>query len=125
MTDAHVDGGRAPSSRNLTIARSGVALVGLHGQTVLHRPRERFTRQFCDGARASRLLGLDVVNDFRAADVAAGGEGAPLVPLYHAAICAGLERPLMVLNWGGVGNVTCARRRRARSSPSTPGPPTR
>ena len=86
--------------------RESVALVGLHGQTILHRPRERFTRQLCDGARASRLLGLDVVNDFRAADVAAGGEGAPFVPLYHAAICAGLERPLMVLNWGGVGNVT-------------------
>ena len=73
---------------------------------MLHRPRERFTRQLCDGARAAAALGLDVVNDFRAADVAAGGEGAPLVPLYHAAMCAGLERPLMVLNWGGVGNVT-------------------
>ena len=72
--------------------RETIALVGLHGQTILHRPRERFTRQLCDGARASRLLGLDVVNDFRAADVAAGGEGAPFVPLYHAAICAGLDR---------------------------------
>jgi anhydro-N-acetylmuramic acid kinase len=83
-----------------------IALVGLHGQTILHRPRERFTRQLCDGARAAKSLGIDVVNDFRSADVAAGGEGAPLVPLYHAAISAGLERPLTLLNWGGVGNVT-------------------
>ncbi len=64
------------------------------------------TRQLGDGARAAGALGINVVNNFRAADVAAGGEGAPLVPLYHAAMCAGLERPLNVVNWGGVGNVT-------------------
>ena len=64
------------------------------------------TRQLCDGALAAKTLGLDVVCDFRSADVAAGGEGAPLAPIYHAAMTAGLERPLMVLNWGGVGNVT-------------------
>jgi anhydro-N-acetylmuramic acid kinase len=105
VTDSHVEA--VFSFMRKAGVRSGeVALVGLHGQTVLHRPRERFTRQLLDGARASRLLGIDVVNDFRAADVAAGGEGAPLVPLYHAAICAGLPRPLVVLNWGGVGNVT-------------------
>ncbi len=57
-------------------------------------------------ARAAAQLGVDVVCDFRSADVAAGGQGAPLVPLYHEAITRGLERPLMVLNWGGVGNVT-------------------
>jgi anhydro-N-acetylmuramic acid kinase len=83
-----------------------VGLVGLHGQTILHRPCERFTRQLCDGGRAASRLGFDVVCDFRSADVAAGGEGAPLVPLYHAALTAGLARPLMLLNWGGVGNVT-------------------
>ena len=88
------------------IGRGSVALVGLHGQTVLHRPGERFTRQLCDGGRATARLGIDVVCDFRSADVAAGGEGAPLAPLYHAAIAAKLERPLMFLNWGGVGNVT-------------------
>jgi anhydro-N-acetylmuramic acid kinase len=105
VTDAHVVAVLAFVEK-FGVRREAVALVGLHGQTILHRPRERFTRQLCDGARASRLLGLDVVNDFRAADVAAGGEGAPFVPLYHAAICAGLARPLMALNWGGVGNVT-------------------
>jgi len=64
------------------------------------------TRQLCDGARAAAALGVDVVADFRSADVKAGGEGAPLAPIYHAAMAAGLERPLMILNWGGVGNVT-------------------
>ena len=105
VTDAHVGAVRALMTRH-AIDPAQVALVGLHGQTVLHRPRDHFTRQLCDGARAAVALGIDVVNDFRAADVAAGGEGAPLVPLYHAAICAGQPRPLMVLNWGGVGNVT-------------------
>jgi anhydro-N-acetylmuramic acid kinase len=105
VTDSHVAAVLAFMER-FAVSRESVALVGLHGQTILHRPRERFTRQLCDGARASLLLGLDVVNDFRAADVAAGGEGAPFVPLYHSAICAQQKRPLMVLNWGGVGNVT-------------------
>ncbi|HXT07647.1 MAG TPA: anhydro-N-acetylmuramic acid kinase [Roseiarcus sp.] len=105
VTDAHVAAVESFLTEH-AIARAGVALVGLHGQTVLHRPQQRYTRQLCDGGRAARRLGADVVCDFRSADVAAGGEGAPLVPLYHAALAAGLERPLMVLNWGGVGNVT-------------------
>ena len=105
VTDAHV----AAVERffvDFDVPRESVALVGLHGQTILHRPQARLTRQLCDGARAAAALGLDVVADFRSADVAAGGEGAPLVPLYHAALAQGLERPLMFLNWGGVGNVT-------------------
>ena len=105
VTDAHV----AAVERFLAdfaVDRRDVAIVGLHGQTVLHRPRERFTRQLCDGARAAAALAIDVVDDFRSADVAAGGEGAPLAPLYHAAMCATLDKPVMILNWGGVGNVT-------------------
>jgi anhydro-N-acetylmuramic acid kinase len=105
VTDAHV----AAIERFLkefAIDRRKVEIVGLHGQTVLHRPKERFTRQLCDGARAAAALGIDVVNDFRSADVAAGGEGAPLAPLYHAAVCAKLDKPTAVLNLGGVGNVT-------------------
>ncbi len=105
VTDAHVAAVEAFLVDH-AIGRESVALVGLHGQTVLHRPQQRYTRQLCDGARAAGRLGLDVVCDFRSADVAAGGEGAPLVPLYHAALAVGLERPLMFLNWGGVGNVT-------------------
>ena len=94
------------SSGAFAIARESVALAGVHGQTILHRPAAGVTRQLCDGARAAAALAIDVVCDFRAADVAAGGEGAPLAPIYHAAMTAGLERPLIVLNWGGVGNVT-------------------
>lgn len=105
VTDAHVAAIGA-FMKECGLDPLSVALVGLHGQTILHRPRERFTRQLMDGARAARLLGVDVVSDFRAADVAAGGEGAPFAPLYHAAISAAVPRPLMILNWGGVGNVT-------------------
>ena len=105
VTDAHVAAVQLFLDE-YAIARETVDLVGLHGQTVLHRPQQRYTRQLCDGARAAAHLKIDVVCDFRSADVAAGGEGAPLVPLYHAAIAAEVDKPLMVLNWGGVGNVT-------------------
>lgn len=105
VTDAHIGAVEAFLER-FAIARESVALVGMHGQTILHRPRARLTRQLCDGSRAAAALRIDVVCDFRSADVVAGGEGAPLAPVYHAAIAAGLERPLIVLNWGGVGNVT-------------------
>jgi anhydro-N-acetylmuramic acid kinase len=86
----------------------GVAfdLVGFHGHTIVHRPAERRTWQIGDGALLARLVGVDVVADFRSADVAAGGEGAPLAPLYHAALAADLAKPVAVLNLGGVGNVT-------------------
>jgi anhydro-N-acetylmuramic acid kinase len=83
-----------------------IAVVGLHGQTVLHRPERRITRQLGDGALLAELTGIDVVGGFRLADVAAGGQGAPFAPLYHAALAEDLPRPLAVLNLGGVGNVT-------------------
>jgi anhydro-N-acetylmuramic acid kinase len=105
VTDAHIAAVEEFLER-FSVPRERVALVGLHGQTILHRPRQRLTRQLCDGPRAAAALNIDVVSNFRSADVAAGGEGAPLAPIYHAAMAAGLERPLMILNWGGVGNVT-------------------
>lgn len=83
-----------------------IDLVGFHGHTILHRPAEHRTWQIGDAALLARLLGIDVVGDFRSADVAAGGEGAPLAPLYHAALAASLEKPLAVLNIGGVANAT-------------------
>ncbi len=83
-----------------------VDLVGFHGHTILHCPAERRTWQIGDGALLARLASVDVVADFRSADVAAGGEGAPLAPLYHAALAADLARPVAILNLGGVGNVT-------------------
>jgi anhydro-N-acetylmuramic acid kinase len=92
--------------RDFAIDRARVRVVGLHGQTVWHRPEKRFTRQLGDGPRVAAALGLDVVNRFRHADVAAGGEGAPFAPLYHRALASPLPQPVMVLNLGGVGNVT-------------------
>jgi anhydro-N-acetylmuramic acid kinase len=85
---------------------TAVDVVGFHGHTVLHRPAERRTWQIGDGAQLARRLGLDVVADFRSADVAAGGQGAPLAPLFHAALAADRRKPLAVLNIGGVANVT-------------------
>jgi anhydro-N-acetylmuramic acid kinase len=85
---------------------TGVDLVGFHGHTILHEPARRRTWQLGDGALLARLTGIDVIGDFRSADVAAGGEGAPFAPIFHAALSAKLERPLAVVNIGGVANVT-------------------
>ena len=82
-----------------------VELVGFHGQTVSHRPDEGFTLQIGDGQALADELQTDVVGQFRLADMAAGGQGAPLAPLFHAAL-AGEDRPLGVLNLGGIGNLT-------------------
>ncbi len=81
-------------------------IVGLHGQTILHRPELGLTWQIGDAALLARATGIRVAWDFRTADVAAGGEGAPLAPVYHAALAAPLPRPVAVLNIGGVANVT-------------------
>ena len=90
------------------IDKAGVAVVGFHGQTVLHRPEQHLTVQIGDGPALARRLGLPVAYDFRAADVAAGGQGAPLVPVFHQALARDLARPhpICVLNVGGVANVT-------------------
>ncbi|GAJ28889.1 anhydro-N-acetylmuramic acid kinase [Acidomonas methanolica] len=83
-----------------------VDVVGFHGQTLLHAPDRRITVQAGDALLLSRATGLPVVHDFRADDVAAGGQGAPLAPLYHAALLRGHPGPVGVLNLGGVANVT-------------------
>ena len=85
-----------------------VQLVGFHGQTVFHAPERRLTVQIGDGQKLARRLGLPVVFDFRAADVAAGGQGAPFVPLYHQALVrkSGLKGNVVVANIGGVANIT-------------------
>jgi len=90
------------------IDKSDVAIIGFHGQTVLHRPGQRLTVQIGDGKALARRLGIPVAYDFRAADVAAGGQGAPLVPAFHQALARDLKRahPIAVLNVGGVANVT-------------------
>ena len=83
-------------------------VVGWHGQTVFHAPGRRLTVQLGDGEAMAADLGLPVIVDMRQADVAAGGQGAPLVPIYHAALvrAAALPEPAMVINLGGVANIT-------------------
>jgi anhydro-N-acetylmuramic acid kinase len=105
VTDAHIGAIRRFMAETGTAAND-VNLIGLHGQTVYHRPEARFTRQLGLGAKVAGELGIDTVNRFRHADVASGGEGAPLVPLYHRALASGLAQPIMILNLGGVGNIT-------------------
>lgn len=83
-----------------------IAVIGFHGQTIHHAPAQRQTIQIGDGALLAKLTGIDVVNDFRSADVQAGGQGAPLAPVYHLARAGALAKPLAVLNLGGVANVT-------------------
>jgi anhydro-N-acetylmuramic acid kinase len=108
LTEAHADAVKALLHK-AGFAASDIALIGFHGQTILHRPEQRWTWQIGDGALLARLTGIDVVNDFRSADVKAGGQGAPLVPLYHAALlrkARGIAPPVVMVNIGGVANVT-------------------
>jgi anhydro-N-acetylmuramic acid kinase len=90
------------------LPKDEISVVGFHGQTVLHAPERGLTVQLGNGNELARRLGLPVVYDFRAADVAAGGQGAPLVPVFHRALLGALDRPhpIAVLNLGGVANVT-------------------
>ena len=84
-----------------------IDVIGFHGQTIAHRPAEGLTWQIGNGALLAEATGIDVICDFRSRDMASGGEGAPLAPLYHAALAAALDRsPVCVLNIGGVANVT-------------------
>ncbi len=86
---------------------SAVEVVGFHGQTILHRPEQKLTVQIGDGVLLAKRLKIPVVYDFRAADVAAGGQGAPLVPVFHRALLRAFDdRPIAVVNIGGVANVT-------------------
>jgi len=90
------------------LSAESIDVVGFHGQTVLHRPESRLTVQLGDGAALARRLRIPVVYDLRAADMERGGQGAPLVPVFHRALAdmAAIERPVAILNLGGVANVT-------------------
>ena len=85
-----------------------IDIVGFHGQTVLHRPEQKMTVQIGDAAALAKAIHIPVMHDFRAADVAAGGQGAPFVPVYHRALAQSLDRegPIVVVNIGGVANIT-------------------
>ncbi len=105
LTALHVEAVAALCARE-GVHRASVTAIGFHGQTLLHRPEQRLTWQIGDAAALAEATGLPVVHDFRSRDVAEGGQGAPLVPLFHAALLARAERPVAALNLGGVGNLT-------------------
>jgi anhydro-N-acetylmuramic acid kinase len=83
-----------------------IDVIGFHGHTVAHRPERGWTWQIGDAQRLADATGITVVADFRSGDVALGGQGAPLIPVYHQALCASLDKPVVVLNLGGVANLT-------------------
>ncbi|GAB1715974.1 MAG: protein of unknown function UPF0075 [Nitrobacter sp.] len=107
VTMAHAEAVEAFVAEN-RIAREDIDIVGFHGQTVLHRPAQRLTVQIGDANALAKAIRVPVMHDFRAADVAAGGQGAPFVPVYHRALAQSQRRegPVCVVNIGGVSNIT-------------------
>ncbi len=93
-----------------SLSADDVDVIGFHGQTVLHRPDDALTVQIGDGALLARETGIDVVYDMRAEDMRHGGQGAPLIPAYHAALAHNLEQqpdmPVVFVNIGGISNLT-------------------
>lgn len=114
VADAHLAAALSFMAVN-GVKASALDLVGVHGQTVLHEaPTPDLpgrTVQLIDALSVAEGLGVRTAYDFRSADVAAGGQGAPLAPVYHAALVrkSGLSWPVAVLNLGGVGNITLVR----------------
>ncbi len=105
MTLAHADAVKA-LLKKVNLKPRDVHVIGFHGQTIAHRPHEGLTWQMGNGALLAEKTGIDVVCDFRRHDVAAGGQGAPLVPLFHASLVKHMELPVVVLNLGGIANIT-------------------
>ncbi|MGJ4932237.1 anhydro-N-acetylmuramic acid kinase [Bradyrhizobium sp. HKCCYLS2038] len=107
VTAAHAEAIAAFLSQHRLMPED-IDIVGFHGQTVLHRPERRLTVQIGDAAALAKAIHIPVMHDFRAADVDFGGQGAPLVPVYHRALAQSLSRqgPIAVVNIGGVSNIT-------------------
>lgn len=82
------------------------SLVGFHGHTTLHRPDQGLTQQVGDPMKIAKAFSIPVVSNFRAYDVEHGGQGAPLAPIYHAAMLNTDSKPVCVANIGGIGNIT-------------------
>ena len=106
--DQRVADEHAQAVRDVMQGREAIRLIGFHGQTVWHAPQQGLSVQLGDPQRLADQLGITVIGQLRAADIAAGGEGAPLAPVYHAAILqqAGIRTPAAWLNIGGVANLT-------------------
>ena len=91
----------------LNLSADQVAAIGSHGQTIRHRPEYGFTLQIGNPSLISELTGITTVADFRPRDMAAGGEGAPLVPAFHKALFSDQQHARIILNIGGMSNITC------------------
>lgn len=105
LTDRHIAAVKAYLA-TLPHDKRHLDVVGMHGHTLIHKPDQHFTRQLGDAAKLSAALGVDTVFDFRSNDMAAGGEGAPLAPVYHQALARALPQPVVFVNIGGVSNIT-------------------
>ena len=88
------------------IPAGAIDYIGFHGHTILHDPKNKKTWQIGDAQMMADHFKIPVVHDFRSADVLAGGQGAPLVPTFHAALAAQLPKPVAFVNVGGVANIT-------------------
>lgn len=88
------------------VKREDIDVIGFHGQTIAHDPDNGMTWQIGQGDQLADYCEIDVVSDFRTADVEAGGQGAPLVPIYHAALAASVKKPCAIINIGGIANMT-------------------
>ncbi len=88
------------------ISADEVIAIGCHGQTVRHRPEYGFSLQLLDPNVLAERTGITVVSDFRRRDMAVGGQGAPLVPAFHQALFANTEKQRVILNLGGIANIT-------------------
>jgi anhydro-N-acetylmuramic acid kinase len=105
LTELHVEAVADLLGRSGFLAQD-IGVIGFHGHTVAHRPERGWTWQIGDGTALAGAFGIPVVGDLRSADVAAGGQGAPLLPVYHRALATVLPKPVAILNLGGVANIT-------------------
>lgn len=111
LTARHADAVRKFLNEN-KLKASDIDIIGFHGQTVLHRPERGLTVQIGDGQRLANVLGIPVVYDMRANDMVHGGQGAPLVPVYHQALAASAKQAggsVAFVNIGGISNITFLR----------------
>ncbi len=105
LTKLHAQAVRSLLQKN-KLSNDEIKVIGFHGQTLIHQPERKFTYQIGDGKLLAELTKIDVVNDFRSNDIKMGGQGAPLVPIFHRAIAIKLPKPIAIVNIGGVANVT-------------------
>ncbi len=85
---------------------SDIEAIGCHGQTIRHRPEAGYTMQLGNAALLAELTGITVVNDFRSRDIAAGGQGAPLLPMLHQRLFHSASEHRVIVNIGGIANIT-------------------